>query len=188
MAVMLSGFLKGLATVLVWAVVTAAAVTLSWWGVHTVMAGTAYDPPRAVPIPSGAPRTLPPVASSTHRPKPTPTPTPTHTTPKPPPPTHTTPPPKKPTGSPKPSATPPDQVEDGVIRSYDTKGGRVVLDIGSTQASLVSATPQSGWSMQVWRETYWIRVDFTRDSDTVELMCDWYEKQPQVQIVETSGY
>ena len=41
---------RGLVHVLAWLLATGAAVTLSWWGVHTVMAGTAYDPPRALPI------------------------------------------------------------------------------------------------------------------------------------------
>ncbi|MYQ45188.1 hypothetical protein GTW40_08960, partial [Streptomyces sp. SID4985] len=41
---------RGLVHVLAWLLATGAAVALSWWGVHTVMAGTAYDPPRAVPI------------------------------------------------------------------------------------------------------------------------------------------
>ncbi|HEY9369348.1 MAG TPA: hypothetical protein VIU94_13060, partial [Streptomyces sp.] len=60
---------RGLVHALAWSLATGAAVTLSWWGVHTVMAGTAYDPPQALPIPAGAvtpagePST--PVASST---------------------------------------------------------------------------------------------------------------------------
>lgn len=41
---------RGLVHVLAWTLATGAAATLSWWGVHTVMAGTAYDPPRALPI------------------------------------------------------------------------------------------------------------------------------------------
>ncbi|MBX4178485.1 hypothetical protein K3A88_28170, partial [Streptomyces geysiriensis] len=41
---------RGLIHVIAWLLATGAAVTLSWWGVHTVMAGTAYDAPRALPI------------------------------------------------------------------------------------------------------------------------------------------
>ena len=44
---------RGLVHALAWSLATGAAVTLSWFGVHTVMSGTAYDPPRALPI-SGA--------------------------------------------------------------------------------------------------------------------------------------
>ncbi|MGW7191937.1 hypothetical protein ACWGIP_22745, partial [Streptomyces sp. NPDC054838] len=41
---------RGLLHAFAWTLATGAAVTLSWWGVHTVMSGTAYDPPRAVPL------------------------------------------------------------------------------------------------------------------------------------------
>ncbi|MGC3000566.1 hypothetical protein ACPF8X_19945, partial [Streptomyces sp. G35A] len=61
---------RGLVHVLAWLLATGAAVTLSWWGVHTVMAGTAYDPPRALPVAAAdaATRESAPVSSSTHRP------------------------------------------------------------------------------------------------------------------------
>jgi len=41
---------RGLVHTAAWLFATGAAVTLSWWGVHTVVAGTAYDRPRALPI------------------------------------------------------------------------------------------------------------------------------------------
>ena len=41
---------RGLVHAVAWSLATGAAVTLSWCGVHTVMAGTAYDPPRALPM------------------------------------------------------------------------------------------------------------------------------------------
>ena len=66
---------RGLVHALAWSLATGAAVTLSWWGVRTVMAGTAYDPPRAVPIAAGArsDRDITEnLSSSTHRPRPTP--------------------------------------------------------------------------------------------------------------------
>ncbi|MYR37265.1 hypothetical protein GTX14_11680 [Streptomyces sp. SID4944] len=72
---------RGLVHALAWSLATGAAVTLSWWGVHTVMTGTAYDPPRAVPISvgAGAPQrigqsTEEPLVSSTHRASPSPPP------------------------------------------------------------------------------------------------------------------
>jgi hypothetical protein len=43
----------------------------------------------------------------------------------------------------------------------------VVFDLGGTDATLVSATPGSGWSMQVWKTESWIRVVFT--SGTVKV-------------------
>ncbi|ANW20066.1 hypothetical protein I3J09_18775 [Streptomyces clavuligerus] len=63
-----------------WTMATGAAVTLSWWGVHTVMSGTAYDRPRALPFnrdtdedsdDAGEDRPEP-QASSTMRPLPSP--------------------------------------------------------------------------------------------------------------------
>ena len=54
---------------LAWSLATGAAVTLSWWGVHTVMSGTAYDRPRALPISADATtQGAKPQASSTQRP------------------------------------------------------------------------------------------------------------------------
>ncbi|WP_189934693.1 hypothetical protein [Streptomyces sulfonofaciens] len=177
--------LKGLMHGLAWSLATGGAATLSWWGVHTVLAGTAYDPPRAVPIAAGgSPRHAKPVSSSTHRPRPTPSPTRRPRPPRPPAPVHSAPAERGPSHSPPPSSPGTGTgTDDGVVRSYDTKGGRVVLDIGRTSARLVSATPNPGWSMQVWKEPSWIRVEFATDSDEVSVFCTWNGHQPQVQIV-----
>jgi hypothetical protein len=182
---MVVGFLKGLAHAVAWAVAAGAAVTLSWWGVHTVMEGTVYDPPRAVPL-TGSSAASQPVSSSTRRPRPTPTATtgpPARPAPSPSFRPSTAGPSHPPSPHPSPDGTD-DEVEDGVVRPYDTKGGRVVLDIGKTRASLVSATPRSGWSMQVWKTSTWLRVEFASDTEKVSLICDWYQQQPQVQIVD----
>ena len=68
---------RGLVHAAAWTLATGAAVTLSWFGVHTVLSGTAYDAPRALPlsdqVASSKGRTddgATPRASSTHRPKP----------------------------------------------------------------------------------------------------------------------
>src|SRR5690242_12802077 len=126
--------LRGFVHVLAWSLATGAAVTLSWWGVHTVMAGTAYDPPRALPITAADATTQEskPLASSTRRPSPSPSPsrkasarpstTPTPTL--------------KPTPSPTPSST-----ASGQVKAYDTDGGRAVFSLGAADATLVSATP-----------------------------------------------
>ncbi|MER5614821.1 hypothetical protein [Streptomyces sp. NPDC002215] len=45
---------RGLMHGMAWVLSTGAAVTLSWWGVHTVLSGTAYEPPRALPIADAA--------------------------------------------------------------------------------------------------------------------------------------
>ncbi len=49
----------------------------------------------------------------------------------------------------------------GEVKGYRTKGGRVVFELGKSSAKLVSATPEPGWSMQVWTNDAWIRVDFS---------------------------
>ncbi|MEV5755794.1 hypothetical protein AB0L61_03355 [Streptomyces tendae] len=182
---------RGLVHVIAWLLATGAAVTLSWWGVHTVMAGTAYDAPRALPITAadasvrdGESDDGDSLASSTSRPSPSPSPsasaspTPSRTSRDPgPAPSRTA-----------PSSTPPsDQASpapdtSGQVRSYDTDGGRAVFDLGTSSASLVSATPGAGWSMQVWKTESWIRVEFTSGADRVSVFCTWHDGPPRVEI------
>jgi hypothetical protein len=160
---------RGLVHLLAWSLATGAAVTLSWWGVHTVMAGTAYDPPRALPITAAKATTQEsePLASPTRRPSPSPSDKPS------------------PAPTPTPSRTPatrPSPTESGQVKSYDTDGGRVVFDIGATSATLVSATPGAGWSMQVWKTQTWIRVEFTSGADKVSVICAWHDGPPHVEV------
>ncbi|WP_327236517.1 hypothetical protein OG349_23770 [Streptomyces sp. NBC_01317] len=184
----------GLIHAIAWSLATGAAVTLSWWGVHTVMAGTAYDPPRAVPIGKDSATTqgARPVVSSTHRP---PSPSPSPPSPsarKPeesakPSPTLTftpVPVPSQSYGGPasKPAAAPSSPAPQGNVKSYAVDGGRVVLDIGEAAAELVSATPDSGWQMQVWTQPTWIRVTFTRDGREVSVFCTWHDHPPLVEF------
>lgn len=171
---------RGLLHVLAWSLATGAAVTLSWWGVHTVMAGTVYDRPRALPITAADATTQEskPLASSTSRPTPSRGPT---TSPDPSP---------KPTGTPRtpdPSKAPtrapdPTPSASGRVKAYDTDGGRVVFDIGESSAALVSASPGAGWSMQVWKTETWIRVEFSAGADRVSVFCTWHDGPPRVEI------
>ncbi|MFD5114615.1 hypothetical protein ACFWNG_20245 [Streptomyces sp. NPDC058391] len=176
---------RGLLHALAWLLSTGAAVTLSWWGVHTVMAGTAYDPPRALPLPAGsaAEQRASPVAASTRRPaspsaKPerpvTATPGRSHRP-------STNPPAAKPEQSPARSAEPPPS---GQVKSYTVDGGRVVFDIGAETAELVSATPAAGWQMQVWTQPAWIRVTFTRNGREVSVFCTWNDHPPMVEFYD----
>lgn len=163
-----------------WLLATGAAVTLSWWGVHTVVAATAYDPPRALPVtaadddptPQGAKSPAPSASRAPHpsrttvtRPSPTPAPTPSRT----------------PGATVSPTATTSVSAS-GQVKAYDTDGGRAVFDLGDTSASLVSATPGTGWSMQVWKTETWIRVEFSRSTDRVTVFCTWHDGPPQVQV------
>ncbi|WP_405644582.1 hypothetical protein [Streptomyces sp. NBC_00019] len=164
---------RGLVHVLAWSLATGAAVTLSWWGVHTVMAGTAYDPPRALPITAADATTQEskPLASSTARATPSTSPSRTPAR------TPTPSPSKTPTKTPSPSPS-----TSGQVKSYDTEGGRAVFDLGKTSATLVSATPGAGWSMQVWKTETWIRVEFASGADRVSVFCTWHDSAPRVEV------
>ncbi|GGX09242.1 hypothetical protein GCM10010297_33460 [Streptomyces malachitofuscus] len=175
---------RGLVHGLAWLLATGAAVTLSWWGVSTVMEGTAYDPPRALPI-AAAEEQSEALSSSTQRPSskpskdagtsPQPSDGPDRASRKPDP---------KPSrsGPPATSPAPPPPAASGEVKAYDTKGGRAVFDLGETSASLVSATPGAGWSMQVWKTESWIRVEFTAGADRVSVFCTWHDGPPRVEI------
>ncbi|MER8017579.1 hypothetical protein ACIQ7S_04820 [Streptomyces griseoluteus] len=171
---------RGLVHVLAWLLATAAATTLSWWGVHTVMAGTAYDPPRAVPI-TAAEAAAHASTATPAPPAPTPTPTPaprrTSAAPSPSPTPARTAAPVTPTPAP-----PAPTASAGDVKAYDTGGGRAVFDLGPASATLVSATPGTGWSMQVWKTETWIRVEFSRSTDRVTVFCDWHDGPPHVDV------
>lgn len=174
---------RGLVHTAAWLLATGAAVTLSWWGVHTVMAGTAYDPPRAVPIAAGAVEAR---SSSTHRPEPSPSGSPSRSASQKPShsPGSATPSPSrpaKPSTSAKPSASP---SASGTVKGYATAGGRAVFDLGKDSATLVSATPAAGWSVQVWKDSTWIRVEFTSGTDKVSVFCTWHDHAPSVEVAK----
>lgn len=180
---------RGLLHIIAWALATAVAVTLSWFGVHAVLR-TAYDPPRALPISElGDATSAPPVAPSTHRPKPTAT-SPTHSAEVSPshrktaPPTRTVVPPKRPPGTAH--TTVPASGDTGDVHSYTVDGGRVALDLGPSSASLVSATPNPGWKMQVWTLDGWLRVTFTETSGSgsSSVFCTWNGHPPTVEAFE----
>ncbi|MGA4849004.1 hypothetical protein ACOBQB_23120 [Streptomyces sp. G5(2025)] len=181
---------RGLVHAIAWSLATGAAVTLSWWGVHTVLTGTAYDPPRALPLTAdgGGSDRAEALSSSTHRPDPSPDPSPAKKSPPPREPTDTSRTPKSPdpsktrTKATQGDAPPPTSSRTGTVKSYSTKGGRVVLDLGERSASLVSATPAAGWSVQTWKQDTWIRVEFTSDTDRLTVFCTWHDTAPRVEI------
>ncbi|MFD5470313.1 hypothetical protein [Streptomyces sp. NPDC127105] len=175
--------LRGLVHLLAWSLATGAAATLSWWGVHTVMAGTAYDPPRALPITAAGvtPRQeSAPVASPTPTAPPTASRTPSASPSVPSGGPAATPVPSRPA---RPASGPaPSPTASGQVRGYDTEGGRVVFDLGEVSANLVSATPGTNWSMQVWKTETWIRVEFTSGTDRVSVICAWHDGPPHVEV------
>ncbi|MGW3008995.1 hypothetical protein ACWC9R_09165 [Streptomyces sp. NPDC001219] len=181
---------RGLVHAAAWTLATGAAVALSWFGVHTVLSGTMYDAPRALPLTDQVAASerqsddrATPRVSSTHRPKPSSPPgrgTPRDRAPSSPAtPSHT--------GSAhphNPSTDRPDGTAppaDGHVKSYSTAGGRVVIDMDERSAELVSATPNSGWEMQVWKQVGWLRVDFTGGGAHTSVICTWNGHPPTVQ-------
>jgi len=185
---------RGLVHALAWSLATGAAVTLSWWGVHTVMTGTAYAPPRAVPISvgGGTPQrigqsTEEPLVSSTYRTSPPPSPSARGNSASPSP--SAARPSRTPSSAPaKPPAPSEAAANSGEVKGYRTAGGRVVFELGRSSAKLVSATPEPGWSMQVWTNDAWIRVDFSDgggvNGKTYSVFCTWNGTPPTVQVVE----
>ncbi|MEU7555504.1 hypothetical protein AB0B01_24730 [Streptomyces sp. NPDC044571] len=170
-----------------WTLATGAAVTLSWWGVHTVMSGTAYDPPLAVPLATQ------PLSSSTQRPSPPDAPSPSASPSESPAPSSSASPsvdpspaksaPKAAAPATRPAGQPP-AGDPGRVKGYTVSGGRVVFDLGTSSSELVSATPAAGWRMQVWKQDFWIRVTFTLDNREVSVFCTWHDHPPTVEIVD----
>ncbi|MFI9322347.1 hypothetical protein ACIGXI_21515 [Kitasatospora aureofaciens] len=171
---------NGLVQLCAWAAATGAAVALSWLGVHAVLTGAAFEQPTALPLPSPRVGGTPHSASAT----PDPAPTPTSQSPtQPAAPNATTTTAHAPAGTPPARRPTPSATATSTVRSYPIPGGRVALDIRADKASLVSATPDPGWQMQVWNGDQWMRVDFTRDNQANSVFVYWNGHPP---VVETA--
>jgi hypothetical protein len=85
------------------------------------------------------------------------------------------------TSSPSPSTTP-SAAAAGTVRSYTLAGGRVALDVSGDSATLVTAMPDSGFSVQTWSGTDWLRVDFSSGAQVSSLIASWYEHTPTVTV------
>ncbi|MFJ5234270.1 hypothetical protein ACIQBJ_30750 [Kitasatospora sp. NPDC088391] len=169
---------SGLVQLGAWTAATGAAVALSWLGVHAVLAATVFEQPTVAALPSvpssrTAPPTAPPTggapASTTAvAPAPSPDPTPGAGTPSRSGPSTTA-------AAKKPS--PPV----GTVQSYLLPGGRVALNLLPTEARLVSATPEVGWTVQTWQEDQWMRVVFSKDGRASQVWVTWNTGRPVVQ-------
>ncbi|MDH6110733.1 hypothetical protein P3T36_003102 [Kitasatospora sp. MAP12-15] len=174
---------SGLVQTGAWAAATGVAVLLSWLGVSSVLSDSAFAPPLPLPVPASAPPALPaPVAASaspspsaqsgatdvsaTQHPSATASAAPSHRPPTP-----------AATSTDSAAATP------GTVQSYLVPGGRVALDMHPDSADLVSATPDTGWQMQVWHGDQWLRIDFTLGSSTNSVFVTWNGHPPDVQTV-----
>lgn len=162
---------RSLTIVVAWLAATLAAVVVSWLGVRTVVPEAVLAPPQiavpAAPVTTGTPPPSPPRATTTTTAPPLTSAIRSTTTTKPVPATTTT----------TPSSSD--------VHSYTVPGGQVVLALTPTQATLVSATPASGYSVQSWEETGWLRVDFSNSAGTSTVFATWNGHPPTVQTYQT---
>jgi hypothetical protein len=142
---------------MVWGGATTLAMLLVWFAARPVVRGAVFGEPPARPVVI-APSSAPPQPST-----PPPADSSTVATASP---------------SPSPSAAP--ATHD---RTYVTGGGRVVLSLTQTAARLVSATPNPGYEVRIWREDEWLRVDFRRGKSVSSLFATWNGHPPTVQVV-----
>ncbi|UGQ10346.1 hypothetical protein LO772_26275 [Yinghuangia sp. ASG 101] len=199
---------RGMARFAAWLAVTAAAVALSWYGVRTVLRGTVFEAPRAPALAANAvrgpapdPATLLPApeaavsiapettAPTSSRPTASASPRPTSARPSSDPPSSSAPP------STSRAADPPDgdaaDAQAPVIRvdadpggqagstqGFELKGGRAAFTFTPTAATLIAATPHSGWSVKVHEGGRWLRVDFTRGARTSSVFVSWIAHPP----------
>ncbi|MFJ3791986.1 hypothetical protein [Kitasatospora sp. NPDC090091] len=185
---------NGLVQLGAWAAATGAAVALSWFGVHTVLTGAAFERPSALPLPSasGGARTAPDQDGAT---APAPTPSQPRTQTQAGPPSESPAPPSATASATSPRAAAPSSAQPSShrpapaatttssVHSYPVPGGRVALDLRPDGASLVSAVPDPGWQMQIWTQPQWLRVDFTKDGQANSVFAAWNGHPPTVETV-----
>ncbi|MEU6268124.1 hypothetical protein [Saccharopolyspora shandongensis] len=159
---------RAVAYVGVWLAATTAAVTLSWLGVRDVIRGAVFEPRDAIPLVQPT-TTAPPPPPTTTEPNPEPAPT-----------TVDAPAPQR-TSTPSPSRT----ADSGDVRTYDAKGGKVVLSVHADGAKLVSATPRPGYTVQTWDQAVgWLRVEFTAGRHGSSVIATWHDHPTSVQTIE----
>jgi hypothetical protein len=171
--------LTGLAA---WLAGTALAVCLAWFGANMVVrdAGVSpgvqvidADPPAPSAVPSVAPPTppAPPTSLAPGTPAPSdPARSAAASSPS-----------SSATSSATPSATS-STTAAGSVRSYTLAGGRVALLVSGDSASLMTAVPDSGFSVQTWSGTDWLRVDFSSGAQVSSLIASWYEHTATVTV------
>jgi hypothetical protein len=161
--------LTGLAA---WLAGTALAVGLAWFGANMVVRDAGMSP--GVPVinvvpatPTAQPSTPPasPALPAASAPRPSASPAASRSARSP----------AAASPSPSPSAA-------GTVRSYTLAGGRVALLVSGDSATLVTATPDSGFSVQTWSGTDWLRVDFTSGAQVSSLIASWYQEAPTVTV------
>ncbi|QMU75352.1 hypothetical protein GXW83_05870 [Streptacidiphilus sp. PB12-B1b] len=185
-----------------WAAATAAAVSVAWLGVHRVLGDSSYEQPRMlVAVQAAGSPAAPPlptaIGSASERAQPTPGASATAQASRSPAPRHS------PggaggtgstggtggTGGTSSSGSNSSSggtggagvSDSGDIQSYTRPGGRIVVAMGASSASLVSATADTGWSMHTWTGDDWLRVDFDQGTADSIFYVTWNGHAPMVQ-------
>lgn len=167
---------RGLVRAGAWAAATAAAVSVSWFGVHRVLGDSSVTLPRALVVATAVPsaRPAPPPPTSIGAPAQIPSPT------------------LSPSPSPSPSgyrsaapSTAPAAARtatgDGRVTSFVRPGGLIVVSMGASSAHLITATPDPGWTVQTWTGPGWLRVDFEQGGQDSIFYVTWNGHPPMVQ-------
>jgi len=150
---MIADMKRLLTGVTAWIAGTALAVGLAWFGAGIVVRNTAMTPSVPTISPAGPARSQTPASPRATESAPS----------------------ASPTASPSPTAA-------GTLRSYTMTGGRVTLDMTATSATLVTAVPNSGYSVQNWSGTDWLRVDFSSGTKVSSLIASWNGHAPAVSV------
>jgi hypothetical protein len=163
--------LTGLAA---WLAGTALAVGLAWSGANVVVRNAGVSPGvQVINADPAAPVTVPP----TPRPPPTPRASGTSAESDPARSAAVSSPSRSPSATPSATAS-----AAGSVRSYTLAGGRVALLVTGDSAALMTAVPDSGFSVQTWSGTDWLRVDFSSGAQVSSLIASWYEHTPTVTV------
>jgi len=164
--------LTGLAA---WLAGTALAVGLAWFGANMVVRDAGMSPGvQVINVAPASPAPQPTIApASPALPAPSASSTPGASGS----PSASRPGPSATTSGPSPSAS-----AAGTVRSYTLAGGRVALDVSGDSATLVTAMPDSGFSVQTWSGTDWLRVDFSSGAQVSSLIASWYQHAPTVTV------
>jgi hypothetical protein len=164
--------LTGLAA---WLAGTALAVGLAWFGANMVVRDAGMSPGvQVINVAPASPAPQPTIAPPSNAPV-----TPSASAR----PAASQPGPSAATSTPSPSTTPSTaQAAGDTVRSYTLDGGRVALDVTGDSAQLVTAMPDSGFSVETWYGTDWLRVDFTSGAQVSSLIASWYQHAPTVTV------
>ncbi|MFD9706243.1 hypothetical protein [Lentzea sp. NPDC059081] len=175
-----------------WAVVTAVAVGLSWFGIRSAMEPA---PVADVGLAEPAGSTVLPMPTITSLPPPEPEPGPSIGTPSVPPPTSTRPPVSRSSAPVPPSSTDarpstaqlPEgewQADGSYVHAFHMRGGDVVARFLPTGVKALSATPADGWSVSVEQPGGPLVVNFRTAAGRLSRLEANWTNGPTARVIE----